>query len=348
MKRVGLILVAALLATAGGWWVVSSVLSQDTKEPSSSTPEKPRFAEERIPPEVKEVPFNGDRAMKYLRQLCDLGPRVSGSDAMRRQRELLTKHFTDLGATVTLQEFDAKQPSRGPADPIRMANMIITWHPEMRRRVILCGHYDTRPIADQEPRRSDWFKPFASANDGTSTVAWLMELAHHMKSLKSQTEVGVDFVLFDGEEYIYEDRHHMTGRAADRYFLGSEHFGAEYRKRNRGGVVYVAAVLLDLFAAKGATYPMEEYSVRQAGDLVQMVWTIAAQRGAKSFKWQPGPPVRDDHIALNAAGIPAIDIIDFDGYRAHWHRLSDTPDRCSGDQMAEVADVLTAWIQLMR
>ncbi len=66
-----------------------------------------------------------------------------------------------------------------------------------------------------------------SANDGTSGVAFLMELGNHMKDLKC--EYGIDFVLFDGEEYVFE-----TGQlGGDRYFIGSEHFADDYKKNER-------------------------------------------------------------------------------------------------------------------
>ena len=44
--------------------------------------------------------------------------------------------------------------------------------------------------------------------------------------------------------------------------------------------------------------------------------------------------------------IPAVDIIDM-SYK-HWHKLSDIPEQCSADQMAEVAKVLTAWMQRVK
>src|SRR3954470_2166032 len=102
-----------------------------------------------------------------------------------------------------------------------MTNLIVSWFPERKSRVILCAHYDTRPNADQEADRTKWGKPFVSANDGGSGVALLMELAHAMKDLP--TGVGVDFVLFDGEEYVF------TGPDGnDDYFLGSRHFATDY------------------------------------------------------------------------------------------------------------------------
>ena len=293
--------------------------------------------------QVKPIPFDGGRAIRYLKQLCDLGPRVSGSDAMRKQQESLIAHFERFGATVTRQEFQAKQYSR--KDKVGMTNLVAAWFPDRPRRVILSTHYDTRPMAHEEPNRQSWNRPFPSANDGTSGVAFLMELAHHMKDFP--TTFGVDFVLFDGEEYVFEPGGPLGG--GDRFFFGSEHFADEYKKSlPRRKDRYEAALLFDLFAHPGAVYKVEEYSYGSAPKLVEQVWQVAATVGVKDFKWEFGPAVQDDHLALNRAGIPAVDVIDFDGYRPHWHRLSDTPDKCSDKQLAEVAKVVTAWLQLIR
>ena len=62
--------------------------------------------------DAEPVKFDGDRAIKYLKQLCDIGPRISGTEGMKKQQELIEKHFKELGATVTRQEFKAKQRSR--------------------------------------------------------------------------------------------------------------------------------------------------------------------------------------------------------------------------------------------
>jgi hypothetical protein len=293
-----------------------------------------QFAETRGQPAGQPVPFDTKRAMGYLNDLCKIGPRQSATAGMTKQRELLEKHFTDLGGKVTWQKFEGRQ--RSVKEPIPMANMIVSWFPDRDKRVIFCGHYDTRPIADQEPERDDWFKPFVSANDGTSTAAWMMELAHHMKDLP--VKVGVDFVLFDGEEYVFNTEE-------DRYFLGSEHFADQYAKQKKG-TKYVAAVLLDLFAGKDARYPVEPNSKWFAAGLVDSVWGTAKELGVKSFVSRNGREVMDDHLALNKANIPAIDIIDFD-YK-HWHRLSDTPENVSPESMEQVARVLTVWVQKLK
>jgi hypothetical protein len=259
---------------------------------------------------------------------------------MKKQQELIEKHFKDLGALVTRQEFKARQRSR-KTDTL-MANIIVSWNPDRPRRVLISSHYDTRPIADQEPNRNNWNRPFVSANDGTSGVAFLMELGHHMKDLK--TEFGIDFVFFDGEEYVFETNPLGGG---DRYFFGSEFFAEDYAKtRDKRKHRYDAGILLDLFAGKDAQLKVEKNSHDAAPQLVEQVWLTAKSLNAKSFVFKPGPEVQDDHLALNRAGIPTIDIIDFD--YPHWHKLSDTADKISGEQMAEVSKVITVWLQKIK
>jgi hypothetical protein len=83
-----------------------------------------------------------------------------------------------------------------------------------------------------------------------------------------------------------------------------------------------------------------------AGGLVREVWGIANELKCPAFLGTEGTAVEDDHIALNAAGIPAIDLIDFS--YAHWHRLTDTPDKCSAESLEQVAKVLAVWLQRTR
>ena len=286
----------------------------------------------------KPVPFDGKRAMGYLKAICDIGPRMSATPGMKKQQELIKKHFDDLGYKVTEQKFEAKQKSQKKAVP--MTNLIVSFWPEKHRRVILCSHYDTRPIADQEPDPRDWREPFLSANDGGSGVAFLMEMAHHMKGLS--TKVGVDFVLFDGEEYIFDNR-----RNADEYFFGSKHFAQTWKKdKNRSD--YAAAVLMDMIAGKGAAFEVEPNSWHRAEPLCRQIWAIAQEQKCTAFpeRVMDGEGVLDDHIPLLDAGIKAIDIIDWT-YK-HWHKLSDTPASCAPEGMEQVAKVLSVWMQRVK
>jgi hypothetical protein len=335
MKRV--LLVLGLLAVAG----LFALPFLGKGDPADGQEKKPMtgFAEDRVPPmlprgDEKPVAFDGKRAMRYLRDICAIGPRMSGTLGMKKQQDLVKKHFDDLGVAVEFQKFQGKQPSQARA--VEMANVIVSFHPDFPRRIILCSHYDTRPIADQEPDPRKWRDPFVSANDGGSGVAFLMEMAHHVKGLK--TKVGVDFVLFDGEEYIFD-------KNRDKYFLGSQHFAQAWRiKKDRPE--YLGAVLLDMIAGKNARFPVEGYSWFRAERLCRDLWGIAQEQDCRAFVPQLGDHVQDDHLALLNADIPAVDIIDF-SYR-HWHRLTDTPENCDPAGMEQVAKVLSVWLQRVK
>jgi hypothetical protein len=305
---------------------------------SAETPSKKRgdaFAADREEP-AKPVAFDAKRAHGYLETLCKIGPRISGSEGMKKQQAMLEKHFKAHGGKIDWQRFTATQKSDPRHEKVPMVNLIVSWHPDRERRVILCSHYDTRPLADQEKDPRDWRKPFVSANDGGSGVALLMELAHHMKDMK--TNVGVDFVFFDGEEYVFD--------RDDEYFFGSKHFGREYRK-SRGKPFYAAAVLLDMIGGKKPHFPIDPYSWQRATELVGGIWRIAKELECSAFDDEAfGPEMQDDHIPLNQNGIPAIDIID--ARYPHWHRLTDTPANCSGESMAQVAKVLSVWLQRVK
>jgi hypothetical protein len=305
------------------------VSEQDKDKPSQFGADRAKDGQD-----AKPVAFDGQRAMKYLQAICDIGPRVSGTKQMKQQQDLIKKHFEEFGAKVAFQSFEAKQNS--VAGKVPMTNIIVSYQPEKKRRVILCAHYDTRPIADQEPDPRDWRKPFVSANDGGSGVALMMEMAHHMKDLK--TNVGVDFVIFDGEEYIFV----TEGGMRDRYFIGSEHFAQEWKK-DKNRCDYAAAILLDMIAGKNLRLPVEINSARYARKLCEEVYLIAREQKAEAFQWREGHEVQDDHLALQKVGIPAIDLIDFD--YVHWHRLTDTPAACSPASFEQVAKVLSVWLQ---
>ena len=335
MKRTA----AAVLALVLGGVLVMAFFGFDFGRFANGQEKKAEFAQDRVPPALpagdeKPAPFDAKRAMGYLKDVCDIGPRMSGTPGMKKQQELVTKHFEGLGLTVTAQKFQARQTSQ--TKPVDMTNLVVSFYPDFPRRIILCAHYDTRPIADQEPDQRKWREPFVSANDGGSGVAFLMEMAHHVKALKPK--VGVDFVLFDGEEYIFE-------RSRDRYFFGSNHFAQAWSKK-RDRPEYVGAVLLDMIAGKNPRFPVEGYSWFRAQKLCRDVWGIAQEQKCGMFVTEVGEHVQDDHLALLAAGIPAIDIIDFS--YPHWHRLTDTPENCGPEGMEQVAKVLSVWMQRVK
>lgn len=280
---------------------------------------------------LDDIPFDGQRAFGYLSDLCALGPRPSGSPAMTAQQDVLAEHFRKLGGKVSLQKFRVRHPQTGA--PVPMANLIVEWHPERRQRILLCAHYDTRPFPDRDPRNPRG--TFIGANDGASGTALLMELAHQMPDLPGR--LGVDFVLFDGEEFVFAE--------SDPYFIGSEYFASAYvneRPRHR----YRFAVLMDLVGdADLQIYPdRHSMSWNDTRPLVRQIWNTARRLGVSEFSLDRQYDILDDHINLHdIAGIPSCDIIDFN--YPYWHTEDDVPERCSALSLAKVGWVVQEWLK---
>jgi hypothetical protein len=279
---------------------------------------------------LREIPFDGNQAFSYLREMCRFGPRPSGSKAMLEQRQWLVEHFKSLGAEVSLQSFNARHPLDGSAVP--MANIIARWHAQRPRRVLLCAHYDTRPYPDRDPRNPRG--RFVGANDGASGAAVLMQLAKRFASLKG--DLGVDVVLFDGEEYVFDDR--------GEYFLGSIHFAREY-VATPPEHPYLWGILLDMVGDADLRLNQEQNSLSwpDTRPLVESIWQTARRLGVREFIARPGHEVRDDHLPLHdIAGLRVCDIIDFD--YPFWHTQQDSPEHCSALSLAKVGWVLDEWL----
>ncbi|MFK8111736.1 MAG: M28 family peptidase [Rubripirellula sp.] len=282
--------------------------------------------------------YDADRAFGYLKAFCDIGPRPSGSPGMLRQQQMLTQAFTGVGATVSMQTFEIRHPEDGSTVP--MSNLIASWHPDRPKRFLLCAHYDTRPFPDQD--RNNKRGVFVGANDGASGAACLIEIAHQLGDLPA--DVGVDMVLFDGEEFVWQQ-----GR--DKYFLGSTFFAEKYLAQPPQ-VPYQAGILLDMVADRELKIYFEQNSMKYARTVARSIWRTADQLGVNAFVPRNRHNVEDDHIPLNQiAKIPTVDLIDFDyprpgfGAPSYWHTEQDVPANCSGESMAAVAWVVHQWLK---
>jgi len=285
-----------------------------------------------------EATFSGARAMNHLVELCDLGPRPSGSAAMVKQRALLAAHFRAAGAGVEGQAFQVRDRRTGAA--VHMENLIVTWHPERRDRVLLAAHFDTRPFPDLDP--VDPRGRFVGANDGASGTALLMELARFMPGLEGP--VGVDFVLFDAEEYVFG--------VGDPYCLGSNFFARQYAAAQAAGKArhrYVCAVVLDMVADRDLEIWQERNSLGwpESRPIVEEIWGVAERLGERRFVPRPRHAVEDDHVPLRMIGrIPACDLIDFD--YPQWHTTADTPEHCAAESLEAVGRVVLEWLRTRR
>ena len=77
--------------------------------------------------------------------------------------------------------------------------------------------------------------------------------------------------------------------------------------------------------------------------LTDEIWSAANTLGyGNNFISKYKYSMEDDHTPFLEAGIPAVDIIDFD--YPYWHTIADTPDKVSAASLEAVGKTLWTWI----
>jgi Zn-dependent M28 family amino/carboxypeptidase len=189
--------------------------------------------------------------------------------------------------------------------------------------LILGAHYDTRIYADRDPDPNKQKDPVMGANDGASGVAVLLELA---RVLPDELDKQIWLVFFDAE-----DNGHIPGWD---WILGSRAFVENLDSQPQ------AAIIVDMVGDADLELYYEQNSDEE---LSNQLWQQAKDLGYGEFFI---PEVKyamlDDHTPFLQAGIPAIDIIDFD--YPYWHTTSDTLDKVSAASLDAVGDTLLQWI----
>ena len=281
--------------------------------------------------------FNADSAFHYVKQQLDLGPRVPGSEAHARCADWFIDFFNKNADTVYVQDFRTRLYNGNGIDG---KNIIASFNPEAKKRIILAAHWDSRPFADHDPDEKNWNTPIDGANDGASGVGVLMEIARLLKD--NPTKAGIDIILFDLEDY---------GAPAYANVMSNDDWalGSQYWSKNPHIYGYRAyfGILLDMVGAPNPRFPKEYYSQQFAPSLSNDVWRVARDLGYSDyFTNELGHPINDDHIYVNTiANIPMIDIIHLENnedtsFYPYWHTLKDNIEQIDSKTLGMVGDVV--------
>ena len=264
-----------------------------------------------------------DSVMVHVERQVAYGPRVPGSPARDRTARYLARTLERYGARVSLQSFELDDPYSERS--LRLINIVASFEPERRTRILLCSHYDSRPWADQEKDSTLWETPIPGAVDGAASTGVLLEVARIIGK-RAPAEHGIDIVFFDGEDY---------GKQGDieHYLLGSKHFVETMSGYRPSGVI-----LLDMVGGKGTTVRREGMSSQRSGALIDYVFGRSAALRLGYFEPVEGSPVYDDHVPFLQAGIPAIDLFGYD-YPA-WHTRGDDLTQVDRDKLSQVITLL--------
>ena len=285
-----------------------------------------------------DVPeFSADSAYGFIEQQVSFGPRNPGSEGHRKAKKYFLQKLRSYAGSQSVypQEFTATSYE---GDTLALTNIIAAFNTQSSDRIMLCAHWDTRPRADKDTTDTD--KAILGADDGGSGVGVLLELARIFKN--NPPPIGVDIVLFDGEDYGREGD-------LDKYFLGSRYWAQNPPVK---GYSPRFGILLDMVGGQNAQFPKEGNSMLFAPALVNELWAIAEEKGyGDTFLDKEGNAISDDHVVINKIlGIPTIDIIRHNTnqsssqFAPYWHTHRDNMSIISEETLNGVGNVMTELI----
>ena len=277
--------------------------------------------------------FDGGRAFSYVEQQMQFGPRIPNTPAHERTGDWILAQLRARADTIGVQAI-THVTRRG--DTLHLRNFFARFRPAAAERVLFLAHWDTRPHADQSANLGQQRLPVPGANDGASGVAVLLGVADALKA--KPPAVGVDLLFVDGEDYG-----DFTKDSTD-VLIGSRYFAAHQPP----GYPPLFAVLFDMVGDKDLRIGYEGNSQAFAPEVVDRVWRTANELGyERYFIPQVESTLIDDHVALQKAGIHAIDVVDFNygPGNSYWHTTEDTIDKVSAASLKVVGDVAVALVR---
>lgn len=294
---------------------------------------KPAEGETVAEVKLQSPSFDADSAFAYTKTQVDFGPRIPSTEAHAKCAAYLESKLKSFGGEVFIQQTTVKTYD-GKSHQLK--NIIAAFYPEKKQRVLITAHWDARPFSDEDPNMGMRDKPFDAANDGASGVAVILEMARQIK--EKQPEVGVDFILWDIEDYGSandETPHEAT------WCLGSQYW---YKNPPVKGYKPIYAVNLDMVGGSNAQFTQDEVSRKYAPTVVSKVWSIAAEIGyGNYFINVASGNLIDDHYWINQAGIPAIDVIhysDASGFYSNWHTQLDNLNNIDRNTLKAVGQTM--------
>ena len=287
----------------------------------------PLHPESKEPFSLDKTLFDAPRAFAEVEAFVHTGPRVSGTEGAKKAADYLLQRLVSIGIPAELQTFE----DQSPLGTTTFHNVVGTLPGDRSDILILGSHFDTKY----------GIEGFLGANDSGSSSGLLLELGRVWKTStdNSRDRPTLRLVFFDGEEC-----RHRYG--ANDGFHGSKAYVDSLEKAGEIDRVH-AMILLDMIGDRDLSVTIPRNSTPALALLAFHAATAVGRRDA--FSWHEAA-VGDDHVAFLDAGIPAIDLIDFQfgsapGKNDYWHTPEDTMDKISIESLDTVGQVTLYMLQ---
>ncbi len=268
-------------------------------------------------------------ALRHAERLCAFGPRPVASAGIVRAADYIERVLERNDWQVEQQEF-AYQGER-------VRNVV--GKKGSGPLIILACHYDTRPMADQDP--ADRSQAIIGANDGASATAVMLELARVLDEeafgSEGQAKMQVWLAFLGAEE-----RAGVAGIGTSVWegAIGAKHLAGRVMASTAQRPEYV--LVLNMVGDKEQTLYYEWTSTLW---LQEKLWSSAKSLGYADYFIPNNKYVVNQsiHTAFLEWGIPAALISDMD--YPYWRTRQDTVDKISADSLERVGRSIESMLE---
>jgi len=259
---------------------------------------------------------------RYFQEIIRLSPRPPESDTFRKCRLYLVNTLKSFSLKAWEESFTASTPKGA----IQMANIVAEKKGDTDRIIYLASHIDTKIIDGIE---------IQGANDSGSSTAALLELARVIS--EQDTRFTYRFVFFDGEESIGKNMNERDG------LYGSKEHVRGLKRDNLISNVH-AMILLDMIGDKD---PVISRDLNSSPELYTLFAACCQRLGYTNLCTGTDSYMYDDHVPFLGAGIPSLDLIDFDygPNNSFWHTEKDTAENVSVKSIFKIVQVVASMLE---
>lgn len=258
----------------------------------------------------------GEAAHAHTARIVAFGPRPPESEALARVLGYLSESLAPHGWITQQRSFASYTPN----GQVGFTNLVARYAPDGEQpdtwtrpvKGLLCCHIDSKLYTD---------RVFVGADDAASAAGAILVLAEWLAGDPERAS-QLEIVFFDGEEAFGED---MTPRDG---LYGSRRYAADWRRRDSKPEF---GIVLDMIGHENLSIKLPSDSPKH---LAALTLRIAEEKDAGSHFAMGAFPVMDDHVPLNNAGIPTIDLIGDFAASNWWHTPRDNMDLISAESLA--------------